>query len=158
MASSSFPFSSSSKACVTRKWARSRSTCCRDFSGSLFWAWSVTEGKPQTQQSSYIHAWICTSTSGCMTPQLNINCSNFCCSQDLFRNLKSCLCLLWITQEQHFWFHSQTKHHGSAEAIKHQHTYRLWSPTHTQTSHRGEAVMEQTGQTCGKYVPNTFNI
>lgn len=39
--------------------------------------------------------------------------------------------LLWITQEQHFWFHSQTKHFGSVEAIKHQHTYRLCGHPHS---------------------------
>lgn len=39
--------------------------------------------------------------------------------------------LLWITQEQHFWFHSQTKHYGCVEAIKHQHTYRLCGHPHT---------------------------
>lgn len=45
IASSSFPFSSSSKAWVTRKWARSRSNWCRDFSGSLFCAWTSVKGQ-----------------------------------------------------------------------------------------------------------------
>lgn len=94
MASSSFPFSSSSKACVTRKWARSRSTCCRDFSGSLFWAWTATGGKPDTQ-----HRYIQTVKN----------------RPTLFLLMKTALISLWIcleksgfscfeSHEQHFWF------------------------------------------------------
>lgn len=54
-ASSSFPFSSSSKACVTRKWARSRSTCCRDFRGSLFCAWTGVEGMMRTHNRQFLN-------------------------------------------------------------------------------------------------------
>lgn len=54
MASSSFPFSSSSKAWVTRKWARSRSTCCRDFSGSIFCAWAGVKAKVRIQMWNFV--------------------------------------------------------------------------------------------------------
>lgn len=43
--------------------------------------------------------------------------------------------LLSITQGEHFWFCSQTKHHGSIEAIKHQHTYRLCGHPHPHKHH-----------------------
>lgn len=45
IASSALPLSSSSKACVTRKWARSKSNCCFDFRGSVFCDWTEWKRK-----------------------------------------------------------------------------------------------------------------